>query len=70
MIRTEYNANGPRVEGESSRIHEKQLEGSRGRAGPEWAQAGRPSPFWAPFAAPFDQDDPRAIHSPPTKSHT
>jgi hypothetical protein len=36
----------------------------------EWAQAGRPSPFRAPFSAPFDLDDPRTIYSPlPRATH-
>jgi hypothetical protein len=33
------------------------------------AQAGRPSPFWAQFGAPFDVATIRTIYSPLTKSH-
>ena len=39
----------------------KLLEANRDRAGPNWAQAGRPSLFWPRFGAPFDLAPPRAI---------
>jgi hypothetical protein len=55
--------------GERSRRHGKHRQQMRSRNGLKWAQAGWPSPFRAPFAAPFDLDDPRAIYSPPAKSH-
>jgi hypothetical protein len=48
---------------------EKQLGGSQGRTGPKRAQAGRSSPFWVRFGAPFDLAALRTIYSPPAKSH-
>jgi hypothetical protein len=54
---------------ERSRRHEKLARQRKPRSGPKWAQAGRPNPFRASFAAPFDLDDPQTIYSPPAKSH-
>jgi hypothetical protein len=41
----------------------------RPRAGPGWAQAGRPSPIQGPVGLPFDLVASRAIYSPLTESH-
>jgi hypothetical protein len=42
---------------------------SRPRAGPGWAQAGRPSPVQGPIPPSFDLAAIRAINSPLTESH-
>jgi hypothetical protein len=39
------------------------------RAGPGWAQAGRPSPVQGPFVPSFDLATIRAIYSPGVESH-
>jgi hypothetical protein len=41
----------------------------RPRAGPKWAQAGRPSPLRGPIGPPFDLVASWAIYSPLTESH-
>jgi hypothetical protein len=41
----------------------------RSLAGPKWAQAGRPSPFWGPVSPPFDLAAIRAICSPEARRH-
>jgi hypothetical protein len=56
--------------GERSRRHEKLARQRRLRSALKVAQVGRPSPFQAPFAAPFDLDNPWTIYSSPAKSHT
>jgi hypothetical protein len=43
---------------------------SRPRAGPRWAQAGRPSPVQSPFAPSFALAAIWAIYSPGVESHT
>jgi hypothetical protein len=45
------------------------VEQRRPRAGPGWAQAGRPSPVQGPFVPSFALAANRAIYSPLTKSH-
>jgi hypothetical protein len=45
------------------------VEQRRPRAGPGWAQAGRPSPVQGPFAPSFALAAIRAIYSPLTESH-
>jgi hypothetical protein len=43
----------------------------RSRAGPKWAQAGRPSPFRGPVAPPpYDLAAIQAIYSPEARRHT
>jgi hypothetical protein len=42
----------------------------RPRAGPGWAQAGRPSPVQGPFAPSFDLAAIWAIYSPGVENHT
>jgi hypothetical protein len=41
----------------------------RPRAGPGWAQAGRPNPVQSPFAPSFALATTRAIYSPGVESH-
>jgi hypothetical protein len=41
----------------------------RSRAGPGWAQVGRPSPVQSPFAPSFALAAIRAIYSPGVESH-
>jgi hypothetical protein len=45
------------------------IEQRRPRAGPGWAQAGRPSPVQCPFAPSFALAAIRAIYSPGVESH-
>jgi hypothetical protein len=68
--RGETEAKGPHVEeGRFQKTREASpTKEAANRA--EVAQTGPPSPFRAPFAAPFVLDDPKAIYSPPAKSHT
>jgi hypothetical protein len=56
--------------GEHSRRLGKQHHRRRLRAGPKWAQAGRPSPLRGPVAPPFDLAANRTIYSPKVRSHT
>jgi hypothetical protein len=45
------------------------VEQRRPRAGPGWAQAGRPSPIQGPFVPSFALAANRAIYSPEAESH-